>query len=43
MGPFGAQWEVIAAGTILVIVPTLIAFLFLQRFIYNGLTSGATK
>jgi len=43
MGPFGAQWEVIAAGTILVIAPTLIAFLFLQRFIYNGLTSGATK
>lgn len=43
MGPFGSQWEVIAAGTILVIVPTLLAFLFLQRFIYNGLTSGATK
>lgn len=42
-GPFGAQWEVIAAGTLLVIIPTLIAFLFLQRFIYNGLTSGATK
>ncbi|WP_323986743.1 carbohydrate ABC transporter permease [Microbacterium plantarum] len=43
MGPFGSQWEVIAAGTILVIIPTLVAFLFLQRFIYNGLTSGATK
>jgi len=43
MGPFGAQWEVIAAGTLLVIVPTLVAFLFLQRYIYNGLTAGATK
>jgi raffinose/stachyose/melibiose transport system permease protein len=43
MGPFGAQWEVIAAGTLLVIIPTLIAFLFLQRYIYNGLTAGATK
>jgi multiple sugar transport system permease protein len=42
-GPFGAQWEVIAAGTVLVIVPTLAAFLFLQRFIYSGLTQGATK
>ncbi|WP_265521932.1 carbohydrate ABC transporter permease [Oerskovia flava] len=42
-GPFGAQWEVISAGTVLVIIPTLIAFLLLQRFIYNGLTSGATK
>lgn len=43
MGPFGAQWEVISAGTVLVIIPTLIAFLLLQRQIYNGLTSGATK
>ena len=43
MGPFGAQWEVIAAGTLLVIIPTLIVFLFLQRYIYNGLTAGATK
>ncbi|VTR75766.1 carbohydrate ABC transporter permease [Cellulomonas hominis] len=42
-GPFGSQWEVIAAGTILVIVPTVVAFLLLQRHIYNGLTSGATK
>lgn len=42
-GPFGAQWEVIAAGTIVVIVPTLIAFLLLQRWIYKGLTSGAVK
>lgn len=42
-GPFGAQWEVIAAGAIVVIIPSLIAFLFLQRYIYNGLTAGATK
>lgn len=42
-GPFGSQWQVISAGTILVIVPTVIAFIFLQRYIYNGLTAGATK
>ncbi|MET7424841.1 carbohydrate ABC transporter permease [Dactylosporangium sp. NPDC005555] len=42
-GPFGAHWETISAGAILVIVPTLLLFLFLQRFIYNGFTSGATK
>lgn len=42
-GPFGAQWEVISAGTLIVIIPTLIAFLFLQRWIYRGLTSGAVK
>lgn len=42
-GPFGAQWEVISAGTILVIVPTLVVFLLLQRLIYNGFTTGAVK
>ena len=42
-GPFGAQWEVIAAGVIIVVVPTLVIFLSLQRYIYNGFTSGATK
>ena len=42
-GPFGAHWEVISAGVILVIVPTLVLFVLLQRFIYNGFTSGATK
>ncbi|MGX1563318.1 carbohydrate ABC transporter permease [Streptomyces sp. NPDC055506] len=42
-GPFGAHWETISAGAILVIAPTLLVFLFLQRFIYNGFTRGATK
>lgn len=42
-GPFGAHWEDISAGAVLVIIPTLLIFLFLQRFIYNGFTSGATK
>jgi ABC-type glycerol-3-phosphate transport system permease component len=42
-GPFSAQWEVISAGAILVIVPTLAVFLLLQRFIYNGFTAGATR
>ncbi|MCL2734088.1 MAG: carbohydrate ABC transporter permease [Actinomycetia bacterium] len=42
-GPFGAEWQDICAGAVLVIVPTLVIFLFLQRWIYNGLTQGATK
>jgi multiple sugar transport system permease protein len=42
-GPFGAHWETISAGAVLVILPTLVLFLLLQRFIYNGFTSGATK
>ncbi|MET9495638.1 carbohydrate ABC transporter permease [Streptomyces sp. NPDC006552] len=42
-GPFGAHWEAISAGAILVILPTLLVFLFLQRYIYNGFAQGATK
>ena len=42
-GPFGASWEAISAGAILVIVPTLVVFLALQRYIYNGFTSGSVK
>jgi multiple sugar transport system permease protein len=42
-GPFGAHWETISAGAILVIVPTLVVFLFLQRYIYNGFAQGASK
>ncbi len=42
-GPYGSQWQVISAGALLVIIPTLIIFLVLQRFIYNGFTQGATK
>lgn len=43
MGPFGAHWEVIAAGVMIVIIPTLVVFLALQRYIYSGFVSGATK
>jgi multiple sugar transport system permease protein len=42
-GPYGAHWEIICAGAVLAIVPTLVLFLFLQRFVYNGFTRGATK
>jgi multiple sugar transport system permease protein len=42
-GPYSASWELIAAGTLLVILPSLIVFIFLQRYIYKGLTSGAVK
>ncbi|MGW0337868.1 carbohydrate ABC transporter permease [Streptomyces sp. NPDC003011] len=42
-GPYAAHWETISAGAVLVILPTLIVFLSLQRFIYNGFTRGATR
>ncbi|MDL5204385.1 carbohydrate ABC transporter permease [Streptomyces sp. ALI-76-A] len=42
-GPYAAHWETISAGAVLVILPTLIVFLSLQKFIYNGFTRGATR
>jgi ABC-type glycerol-3-phosphate transport system permease component len=42
-GLYSAQWEVISAGAFLVIIPTLVVFLLLQRFIYRGLSAGAVK
>jgi len=42
-GPFGSQWEVISAGVVITIVPMLVLFLLLQRYVYNGFTSGATR
>jgi multiple sugar transport system permease protein len=42
-GPYGAQWEVICAGVMIALVPTLILFVAMQKQIYNGLVSGAVK
>lgn len=42
-GPYGSQWEIISAGIIVALIPTLLAFLILQKYIYNGLTQGAVK
>ncbi|MBP2072204.1 MULTISPECIES: carbohydrate ABC transporter permease [Thermoanaerobacterium] len=42
-GPYGAHWEIISAGVILIMIPTLIIFLALQKQIYNGLVVGSVK
>jgi ABC-type glycerol-3-phosphate transport system permease component len=42
-GPSGTRWEVISAGIVITVIPTLIVFLALQRHIYSGFTRGATK
>lgn len=41
-GTYGSSTRVVAAGTILTIVPVLIAFLFTQRFFMRGM-DGAVK
>lgn len=42
-GPYAAQWEVICACIMIVLIPTIIVFLALQKYIYNGFTSGSVK
>ncbi|MGN0641854.1 MAG: carbohydrate ABC transporter permease [Huintestinicola sp.] len=43
IGPYGAKWEIIFAGIVICIIPTLIIFLFLQKYIYSGLVNGSVK
>lgn len=43
IGPYGAKWEIIFAGIIVCIIPTLTIFLTLQKYIYSGMVSGAVK
>jgi ABC-type glycerol-3-phosphate transport system permease component len=42
-GPYGSHWEIISAGIIVIMIPTLIVFLTLQKRIYSGLVSGSVK
>lgn len=42
-GPYGTEWEVICAGVVITMIPTLIIFLALQKWIYAGLTEGSVK
>ena len=43
IGPYGAKWEIIFAGIIVCIIPTLTIILTLQKYIYSGMVSGAVK
>jgi len=38
-----AEWQYISAAIIMIMIPTAVLYLFLQRFIFSGITSGAIK
>jgi raffinose/stachyose/melibiose transport system permease protein len=42
-GAQNTQWNIIAAGVILVMLPTLILYIFLQKHIISNTTEGAIK
>lgn len=43
IGPYEIQWQIICAGIIISMIPMIIFFIFLQKHIYEGLTSGSIK
>jgi raffinose/stachyose/melibiose transport system permease protein len=42
-GVYGSEWPTLAAAVLMLAVPMIILFLFLQRYIISGLTAGAVK
>jgi len=43
VGGFSQQWGYFAAGAIVVSIPVVALFLFLQKYIVSGLTAGSVK
>lgn len=43
IGKYNVQWGALMAGGILALLPTGIMFIFVQKYVVQGLTSGAVK
>jgi multiple sugar transport system permease protein len=43
MGQYQTNWPLLVAGSLIATLPTIVVFLFLQRYFIAGLTLGATK
>lgn len=43
VGGFQQQWGYFAAGSIIVAIPVVVLFMFLQKYLVSGLTAGAVK
>ncbi|MGC4001514.1 MAG: sugar ABC transporter permease [Anaeromyxobacter sp.] len=43
VGGFSSQWGYFAAGSIIVSVPVVFLFLYLQKYLVSGLTAGSVK
>jgi len=43
VGGFSSQWGYFAAGSIIVALPVVVLFLFLQKYLVSGLTAGGVK
>ena len=43
MDKYGTRWNQIMAYGMILVIPVLLIFVFLQKYIIGGLTSGAVK
>lgn len=43
VGGFSSQWGYFAAGSVIVSLPVVILFLYLQKYLVSGLTAGSVK
>lgn len=42
-GPYSAQWNLIMAASVIIIIPLIIIYLALQKYIFSGIVSGAVR
>lgn len=42
-GPYSAQWNLIMAASVIIAIPMVILYLFLQKYIFAGIVNGAVK
>ncbi len=42
-GVYGNNWPLLAAGVLMIALPMVVFFIFMQRFIIGGVTAGAVK
>ena len=43
MGQYGTRWSYLTAYAIVTIIPVILIFIFMQKYIVKGMTSGAVK
>lgn len=43
VGGFASQWGYFAAGSIIISIPVVVLFLYLQKYLVSGLTAGGVK